>query len=333
MSAFDGPAGDKKITLDVTVTDKAGQTVPGLQQQDFTLMDNKSPDRILAFRAIQDPGGMPNPPIQAIIVVDEVNTGFTWVANERQQVTNFLNRDEGRLQIPTSLVFFSDKGTQAEPNATRDGHVLIATLKQNENALRTINRSQGFYGAADRFTMSLDALNRLATFEESKPGRKLVVWVSPGWPLLSGPNVILTNKQQQGLFRSIVNTSAALRRAHITLYSVDPLGTRDAGGFRTFYWEQFTKGIKSPNEVQIGNLALQVFAFQSGGRVLNSSNDVASEIASCVKDANSYYEITFDERPGDGPDEYHAISVKVDKPGLTARTRTGYYALPENSGR
>ena len=33
-------------------------------------------------------------------------------------------------------------------------------------------------------------------------------------------------------------------------------------------------------------------------------------------------------------DEYHTLEVKVDKPGLTARTRTGYYAQPyEAAGR
>jgi hypothetical protein len=32
---------------------------------------------------------------------------------------------------------------------------------------------------------------------------------------------------------------------------------------------------------------------------------------------------------GDGPNEYHALEIKLGKPGLTARTRTGYYAQPE----
>jgi hypothetical protein len=31
---------------------------------------------------------------------------------------------------------------------------------------------------------------------------------------------------------------------------------------------------------------------------------------------------------GDGPNEYHALEMKFDKPGLKALTRTGYYAQP-----
>jgi VWFA-related protein len=320
--------GDNKIDLDVTVTDKSGHLTSGLQTQDFQLLDNKTPQQILSFRAIQRTSAMPDSPVQVVLVLDEVNTGFDRVAIARQQMQNFLGRDEGKLAVPTSIVFFSDKGAQVGTSPTRDGNVLISGLKQHEQALRTINRAQGFYGAGDRFQLSLRTLDQLAAYEATKPGRKLVIWISPGWPLLSGPNVQLTSKQQQDLFRSVVSTSAALRQARITLYSVDPLGTSDAGGFRTFYWEQFSKGVKSPNQMQIGNLGLQVFAFQSGGRVLNSSNDIAGEIGECVNDASSYYVLTFEGRPADGPNDYHALTVKVDKPGLTAHTRAGYYAQP-----
>jgi hypothetical protein len=43
------------ITLDVVVADRTGQTLPGLQQQDFTLLDNKQPQKITAFHAVAGP--------------------------------------------------------------------------------------------------------------------------------------------------------------------------------------------------------------------------------------------------------------------------------------
>ena len=79
----------------------------------------------------------------------------------------------------------------------------------------------------------------------------------------------------------------------------------------------------------MGNLGLQVFATQSGGRVFISDNDVAGEIATAVADANAFYILTFDSLPGDGPNEYHSLEMKLDKPGLKALTRTGYYAQPQ----
>jgi VWFA-related protein len=211
---------------------------------------------------------------------------------------------------------------------TRDGNALLTYLEQNEPALRSVTRSQGFYGAEDRTSLSLRALGRLAEYEEPRPGRKIVIWVSPGWPLISGVYVQLSNKQQQGLFQSIVDMSTQLRLARVALYSLDPLGTNDSGGFRTFYYEQFLKGRTSAKQVQIGDLALQVISRQSGGRVLNSNNDVAGEIQRSVADGNTYYVLIFEAPQADGPDDYHAIEVKLSPPVLKAQTRMGYYIQP-----
>ena len=54
----------------------------------------------------------------------------------------------------------------------------------------------------------------------------------------------------------------------------------------------------------------------------------STQIASAVADANSFYVLTFEGLVGDGPNEYHSLEIKLDKPGLKVRTRTGYYAQP-----
>src|ERR1035441_3573332 len=72
--------------------------------------------------------------------------------------------------------------------------------------------------------ISLDALGKLAIKEAARPGRKVILWVSPGWPLLSGPMVELDGKQMQQLYAQIAATSTLLRRGGITLYSIDSLG-------------------------------------------------------------------------------------------------------------
>ena len=146
--------------------------------------------------------------------------------------------------------------------------------------------------------------------------------------MLSGPNVELTNKQKEAIFNDIVMMSTDLRESGITLYDVDPLGTTDAGASRTFFWGSFIKGVHAAKDAEVGDLALQVLAFQSGGRVLNSNNDVAGEIETCVNDANTYYILTFAPEPADGPNDYHAIQVKIDRPKVKVQTLAGYYAQP-----
>ena len=155
-----------------------------------------------------------------------------------------------------------------------------------------------------------------------------MIWFSPGWPLLSGPNVQLTSKDREHLFNRIVAFSTGLRQSRITLYAIDPLGLADAGGMRVSYYQEFLKGVTSPSRLEPGDLGLQVLAVQSGGQVLNSSNDLTTAIANCAADAYSFYVLSFDAARADRVNEYHAVGVTVDKPGITARTRTGYYAQP-----
>lgn len=321
QEAAPGPAG-KSIDLDVVVTPRSGLPVPGLEQRDFTVLDNKAPQPIASFRAFSGPDA----PVEVILLIDAVNTNFQHIAYERTEIDKFLHANGGRLAHPMALAIFTDAGVRTQNKFSSDGNALAAMLDQETISLRAITRSAGFYGGEDRFNMSMRALQQLTTLEASHPGRKMILWVSPGWPLLTGPSVQLDQKQQQHLFAAILEVSAELRQTRITLYNINPLGATE-NSLRTFYYEQFVKGVTKPYQVNVGNLSLQVLAVQSGGLVLNSSNDISAMLEQAFRDADAWYEISFQPASAE-PNEYHQIEVRVDKPGLIARTRTGYYAQP-----
>src|SRR5208282_109455 len=220
---------DRQITIEVQVTDKSGAPVRGLQKQDFTLLDDKQPQNILSFRAVDGGAASTADPVEIILVIDAVNSSFQSVARERDQVKKFLLRNGGKLADPVSLVIFSDAGADIQNGSFRDGNALATLLDQKELGLRTITRSQGFWGAKERFEMSLKTMRSFGEYEGARPGRKLVIWVSPGWPLLSGPNVHFYGKDLEQFFNSIVEFSTGLRQARVTIYSLDPLGTSDFG--------------------------------------------------------------------------------------------------------
>jgi VWFA-related protein len=316
-----------RIRLNVVVNDKSGKPVSGLQQQDFQILDNKSPEQILSFEAVAGPR-VTNDPLEVILIIDAVNVPYTRVAYARDEIKKFLRQDNGVLAWPLIIGFLSDSGLELQGVPSRDGNALATFLDQNQSALRIINRSQGFWGKDDQMQLSVNAFEQLGQYAGRIPGRKIVICLSPGWPLLSGPNMELTKHEEETIFRNIVALSTELRESGITLYDVDPLGTADSGSFRTFYWESFIKGVRSAKDAQVGNLALQVLADQSGGRVLNSNNDVSAEIETCVRDANTYYILSFAPEPADGPNDYHNIQVKIDRPKLKAQTLAGYYAQP-----
>ena len=311
------------VTLDVVVASKSGAPAPGLGQQDFTVLDNKAAQTITSFQAVNGR----QTPVEIVILVDSVNAAYTTVAYERTEIDKFLRVDEGRLAYPSALAILTDKGVEMRDAFSSDGNALAAALDQYDESLRTITRSAGFWGADERLSLSLQGLSKLVARLATLPGRKMVLAVSPGWPLLSGPNIRLSEKDQQSLFENIVNLSTQLIQARITLYSIDPLGAAGSG-MRDFYWKEFAKGVSKAGQAQAANLALQVLAYQSGGLVLNSSNDISKLMQQCVADTGAYYELSFNSPTASQPDEYHQIEVRVDKPGLTARTRQGYYSQP-----
>jgi len=316
-----GPAATR-IYLDVVVTPKSGPPVAELQQQDFTVLDNKVRQPITTFHA----SGGSQSPIEVILLVDTVNLAYERVAWERGEIDKFLRANGGRLAHPTGLAFFSDAGTQIQEGFSTDGNELSASLDHYAVGLRDIRRSSQYEGL-DRFQLSMTALRELAGREAARPGRKIILWVSPGWPLLSGPRIYLDYKQQQQIFANIVDLSTQLRLGHVTLYSIDPLGASEGVG-RDFYYETFLKGVSKPGQAVFGDLGLQVLATQTGGLALNASNDVASLLHTCLADTEAYYELSFDPPPGDRRDEYHHLEILVAKPGLIARTRQGYYSQP-----
>jgi VWFA-related protein len=316
-------AGDAKIHLDVVVAPKSGPPVADLQQQDFTLLDNKMPQAIASFQAVNGRQA----PIEIVLVIDAINAPYEKISYERDQIDKFLRSEEGRLAHPVALAIFTDLGTQIVGDFSLDGNALSAALDRQVVALRDLRRSAGFWGATERWQLSLQAMSQLVAKVTPHPGRKIVLCVSPGWPLLSGPGIQIDSKLRNQIFTDIVNFSTQMRRGRVTLYSIDPLGAGESV-WHASYYQEFVKGVRKPGDVQVGDLGLPVLALQSGGLVFESTNDITAAIERCLADTAPYYEISFAPAPADGPDEYHQLEVKIARPGLTARTRQGYYAQP-----
>jgi VWFA-related protein len=315
------------MDLDIVATDKDGHPIPGLQQSDFSLLDDNHPAAIQSFQAMGTAAGQ-NEPIQVIIAVDQVNTEFVALSTARPQLHTLLTQNGGRLPFPVTFVFLTDSGIQQVNQPSTDGNAVDAAVQKQQSTLRAISQSAGFYGGTDRLQISMKALYSLTTSIAPLPGRKLLLWISQGWWTFDNPDVYVSEQQRKSFFSAIVDLSATLREGRITMYAVDPWGTQDAGSFRNFQWQQFLKPVRDSKHANPGNLALQVLATQTGGLALFGSNNVASEISRCIDDGNTWYRITFEPQRADAPHTWHSLDVKVDKPGLKIRTRNGYYAEP-----
>jgi VWFA-related protein len=306
-----------RIKLDVVVADKSGKPVTGLNLNDFTLQDNNQPAKILSMRAVDGTIQKADPPVELILLIDAVNVGPVGVALFQNNLEKFLRQNGGHLAQPVLLFALTDKGLDGLAPPSVDGNSLAAKVAHLENRFRTINSSGGEWGINDRLNLSLMALRAIAQSEAKKPGRKLLIWIGPGWPTWDVREYPPSTQRQQDSFNWIVQFATRLREARISVYTP---GTSLA-------YERFLQGVRTADDANIADLALGVLAVQSGGRVLNSATDrdLAAQIEHCIRDNSAFYTLSFDPPRADHANEYHDLMVKIDKPKLTVRTNSGYY--------
>lgn len=309
------------MRLDVVVSDRSGKPVAGLSAEDFALFDNGRPRRLLSFGANRGDATLRSP-AQVILLIDTMNARFADVSYETRQVEKYLRQNGGRLAYPTSVDWVTEEGVKAQVTPMLDGNAMADKLEMMEAAVHSIVAAQGIYGALDLFQRSIRVLDAVALDEAQRPGHKLAIWIGPGWPMLGGPTFDLTEKTHQTLFRDIVAMSDRLDKAHLSLYSVS-LGQADRS---TFMYTEWLKGVRKVDDASGASLSENVLAVQSGGVAQPPTNDVAEAIDECVQDAEVFYTLTFEAAETDQPYEYHELKLQLDKKGLKARSKTGYYA-------
>ncbi len=323
-------AGQTTLTLDVVASPRGKDTAPVLSQADFQVLDNGRPVAIKSFRPPAD-----NARFALILVLDTVNANYSSVAYQRGELDKFFTANGGRLAHPTTLAIMTDKGVQMQDGFATNGAELKKELDDYTVALRFIRRDEGIYGAEDRQQLGISALQVIAQKEQSVPARKVVVFISPGWPLISGPEIQLNDKQRSAVLQTIVSVNNLLQQARITVYDVNPFGAQESV-LNSNYYRSFTKPIANAGKVDLGDLALQVEAEQSGGLVRLGTTDLAKQITVCEEDAASAYQLTFVPNPEEGaahdknsPYQLHTLQVKAGTDDIKTRTRAQYYTQPQ----
>jgi VWFA-related protein len=336
------------IRLDMVVTDPAGKPVSSIVPRDLTLLDGGKPVKILTFQAHAPNSPSVEPPVTIILLVDTLNLPERLASYERREVRRFLQQNGGRLAQPVSLFELSNLGILKIGQPSTDGHVLAAEFTHNSNLEWLRRPANGMRGsslesdAEPAILSALKALGDIAAAERQNPGRKLLLWVGPGWGLGSGAyGVDLAGKQET--FDAIEWFYTLLREARITLYSFS-VGETNADG-RALLYRSYLNNATSVPLATFMHLYRKVIAVQTGGRVLEPSGDLTGdpvpsltgftsnadlvqEINGCIEEAATFYTLSFDPSQAERPDEYHELKVQVDKPGVTARTTTGYYDQP-----
>jgi VWFA-related protein len=338
-----------RIILNVQVADSAGKPAGDLAQADFTLYDNDQQRKLVGFSSVK--GDSAAAPPHVILVLDTVNNFSRPLHLWEREIETFLKKGEGPLAYPVSIGIFS--GARIEVGqATRDREALLADLKASTRDLHPTGcivardqsetaKTPSFAGGSgggfradstqmliclnNRFISSVMAVRNLAQEQVDVPGRVILIWIGPGWPILTNHSFTPdTPEIKSSFFNQLVGLSTALREAQVTVDAVaspedlpEPQAPTDVA---------FFNGISNEEQVRAGDLGLHALAHQTGGRIVTYPGELAGQIRDCISDAESYYVLTFDTPAATGFGEYHSLAVKIDKPGLEVRTNTLYYA-------
>jgi VWFA-related protein len=313
-----------RISLDVVVTDKAGKAAGELEPSDLTLLDNNQPRKILSFRRTEaSTGSRFDPPVEVILVIDAVNLPYQAVTSQRLEVEKFLRLNNGLLAFPTSVFLYTSEGLHVQPAPSKDGNALAKVLDKATGVVRARDLSGGVYSLNEQFQDSFKTMQGIAENEARKPGRKVLIWVGPGWPLLTERFFIESDESRQNYFHQLATLTNQLRKARITVYNVAPI----VGVTRDLY-KGYLKPVTEARKMEVADLALEVMAVNTGGRVLDPSNYLSELIMKCESDIGPYYTITFEPPQAAGTDEFHSLRVLISGDGLTARTESGYFDEP-----
>jgi VWFA-related protein len=336
------------IVLNVLVTDASGNPVSGLAEKDFTLLDDGQPQPITYFHPAQ--------PAHVILLLDPVNSSKWSYAAESKAVEKYLRQSHAPLALPTAIGWLCGSGIDVNPES-RDPQMLLIELRvapavrpaaSSDNLtdqeitgisespgtispsdLRIRQAAPGSNGQNQRFLLSIDKLTQFVLREQNVRGHIIVVWLGAGWPPLTGPGFRPdTPEIQISILDRIADLSNDLRNAQLTLDAVASPDALRSAGLSKAYYDSLLAAVTAPSEASAAHLALPVLAIHSGGQVFDQNKNLAASIADCLANADSGYLLSFQSRPSTQPDEYRPLEVRVDRPGVTIRTTTGYYAQP-----
>lgn len=145
------------VGLDVLVTTKDGQTIPGLKQENFKIMEDGTPQKISTFNKT-------DAPITAVLLVEFASTNYDFIVealNASYAFANTLKKDDW------VAVISYDMKPQILADFTQDKRAVFAALNQL--------RMPGF-SETNLFDALFDTLDRVDRIE----GKKYVILVSTG---------------------------------------------------------------------------------------------------------------------------------------------------------
>lgn len=183
----------------------------------------------------------------------------------------------------------------------------------------------------DRVRKTLGAFSAIAQHVAGFPGRKNLLWVSGTFPIQFNADIgKLPGHQHRDYGDSIELTTQLLSSANVAVYPVDARGLipQDLGASAPMISSRRDAVIPTlPSSLDPNDMAvMDEIAHNTGGRAFFNANDIENSIARAIDDARTSYILGYYPDSAEWNGEFHEIKVKVNRPGVSVRARSGYLA-------
>jgi VWFA-related protein len=282
------------------------------------------------------------------LVVDDLGLSFDSSVRVRQSLKKWI---ESQMQ-PGDLVAVlrTSAGMGALQQFTRDKRLLYSAVDLVRYQVGRVGTSsfaplRGIDPDAPDTTLfdrevnraysigSMGAIQYIVQGLRDMPGRKSVVLFSESMQLR------YPDGRDQQVEEALRQLTDAANRAAVVIYAIDPRGVAYTG----LTAEDSTRGMTAQQVSQVAtNRTNSLMDSQEGmlelsektGGMFLANNDVEGSLRQVIDDGDGYYLLgyqpaieTFDVRPGMA--KFHKLEVRVKRPGLKVRSRTGFFGTPD----
>ena len=313
------------VEVRVVAIDRHGTPVANLRKSDFEIQDNHHPQHIRLFAAYHSPAAStsaaagasedssPTPAEFAVILLDWMNCTYTNRVFVKDEVLKLIRNSQPRQRL--AVFVLSRKNPRLLSDFTYDRDALaymVENLRLNwENPggsirdepiggvrggraatpISTPATEARLYTARNQLVDTTSTLEKIADHLQHVPGRKALLWVSSGVPMTVDGSYYAP---------FIEPALGKLNRSDTAIYAIDAKGIDD-----------------HPSD------SLFSFAERTGGLTFYLSNDLAGSMLKALQDTDISYTLGF-HMPDDATPGLHAITVRVNRPGVRLRYRESY---------
>jgi len=289
-----------------------------------------------------------------VLMLDDLHTSFQRTGRLRAAATAFIQRHMGANDV--AAVLYSSSATDRAQEFTSNRALLLRAVNQflgqklpsgavglaemdailERSGQPPTGRDPNEMERAYKDRQLFARLRSVADYLSGVHGRrKSIVLFSEGidTDITQGKanSNVRTDSTQRTFAADILNelqtTIGAAGRANVSIYAVDPRGLVALESFEAALGAQRLDTMTGIfEETRWSQDSLRLLAAGTGGIAAVDRNDFTETFGRIIRDNSNYYVLGYYSTNGKRDGRFRKVDVKVRRPGVTVRARTGYIA-------